>query len=55
LLARFNELDPGELNLEKFDVIGDRAEVAAGLIDLSQRERAFCNMRTLWQIRSLNR
>ena len=32
---------PGELHLKKFEIVGDRVQVAAGLIDLSQRELVF--------------
>jgi hypothetical protein len=32
---------PGELHLQKFEIVGDRVQVAAGLIDLLQRELAF--------------
>jgi hypothetical protein len=31
----------GELALDEFEIVGDRVQVAAGLIDLAQRERAF--------------
>jgi hypothetical protein len=30
-----------ELHLQEFEIVGDRVQVAAGLIDLAQRERAF--------------
>jgi hypothetical protein len=29
---------PGELHLQEFEIVGDRVQVAASLIDLSQRE-----------------
>jgi hypothetical protein len=30
-----------ELCLDEFEIVADRVQVAAGLIDLTQRERAF--------------
>ena len=45
---RLARRQPRELALYEFEIVGDRVQIAAGLIDLSQRERAFVWHNARW-------